>query len=579
MKNIAVLYLALILLGFCMISHASNIAYIHGDVSEAGFTPSSSATTGATTPYDQMLLTDTGNLGVSIFASDVRAQGHSIDQYYDQATVLNDAFLSDKDVIVFGLHQKQWSSTEQTALDAWLNDGGGMLIYSDSASGGFHRLVGAQNDVGQRASNSLIAPYGIEIMVDQANGAPTIMASSTASVTGLRGLELMGEGVSPIAFDSSDSNVEVLVPYTGPIRTNQGISFDDPVYAALALRRVGQGNIIALFDRQPIWNNGNGANIQDADNRVIFTTVINFLASRDDDPEPEPEPSQDSFDVLLVPAIIAARNSQDKPGPSNTGPTNENALVDSDSIRVRRGWQGGGAGTEQDPYIVENVNVSGSIRVEVPHVIVRNFRASADALYVVQTNYDGVYNVLIEDGEVIGGRTNTSAPIIVRDGVTLRRLEIHESGGDGVKVQGSNFTMENCWVYDLGAKERAHADGVQGTINSGRWSNHVNRNNFFDMAVDELVAPYKSNATIFLHTGTRAESGSGIDNVIIENNWLIGGNFSLPLAGDMSDVVVRNNQFGRVDHEVRFGHILIDTDDKLVTGNTIEDTGELVPNQ
>lgn len=269
-------------------------------------------------------------------------------------------------------------------------------------------------------------------------------------------------------------------------------------------------------------------------------------------------------------------DNPDKPGVNNTGPSNASLLVASESVRVRANWSGGGAGTPENPFIVENLDISGSLKIEVPNVIVRNFRVSADGLYPLQANFDGVFNVVIEDGEVEGGKVNTSAPIIVGEGVTLRRLRIHESGGDGVKVQGSDFTMENCWVYDLGAKDGSHADGVQGTVNSGRWTNHVYRNNFFDMAVDKLVDPYQSNATIFLHT---TDDASGIDGIIIENNWLIGGNFSLPLEGDMTGIVVRNNKFGRVDKEVRFGQILIDSDDKIIFGNTFEDNGELLPNQ
>lgn len=265
-----------------------------------------------------------------------------------------------------------------------------------------------------------------------------------------------------------------------------------------------------------------------------------------------------------------------KPGQLNTGPTQESLLVNSDSVRVRENWSHGGSGTPEDPFIVENLNISGSLKIEVPNVWVRNFRASADALYVVQTNYDGVYNVVIEDGEIIGGRANTSAPIIVKDGVTLRRLAIHESGGDGVKVQGSDFTMESCWVYDLGAKVDSHADGVQGTVNSGRWRKHVYRGNFFDMAVDELEDPYQSNATIFLHAKNDL---SGIDGIVIENNWLIGGNFSLPINNNMTGIIVRNNKFGQIDQEVRFGLLQIDSDDKVVSGNTFEDSGELIPNQ
>ena len=280
MKHLLITGLIAGLLSSPLTSNAGNVAYIHGDISEAGFTPASTATSGANTPYDQMLLTDTGNLGLSIFRDLVEEQGHSIGQYYDQDTELNASFLNDKDVLVFGLHQKLWSNAEKSALDTWLRNGGGMLVYSDSASGGFHRIVGAQNPVGQTVSNNLISDYGIEIMVDQANGAPSADALDNASIVGLRGLTLMGEGVSPIAFTPGDSNVEVLIPYDGPIRTNDGLTISNPEYAALALRPVGDGHVMALFDRQPIWNNGNGANIQDADNQDIFVSIINFLALR-----------------------------------------------------------------------------------------------------------------------------------------------------------------------------------------------------------------------------------------------------------------------------------------------------------
>jgi len=286
-KTNLVLALALLSLN----SYAGNVAYIYGDVSENGTTPSSSATSGSTLPYDQMRLNDTGNDGLSIFQGIVEGQGHTIDEYYDAETQLDANFLSDKDVIVFGLHQKIWSNSEKVALDAWLRNGGGMLIYSDSASGGFHQIVGAQNQVGQMATNSLIGDYGIEIMVDQANGIPRNAASSDSSIVGLRGLTLVGEGVSPIAYTPGDPNVEVLVPYTRNIRTEIGLTIQNPAFAALVLRPVGDGHIMALFDRQPIWNNGNGANIQDEDNAQIFQTIINFLAEQPDGSTQQPTPS------------------------------------------------------------------------------------------------------------------------------------------------------------------------------------------------------------------------------------------------------------------------------------------------
>lgn len=57
-----------------------------------------------------------------------------------------------------------------------------MLIYGDSASGGFHRLFGVRNSVCQTASNNLIGAYGIEVMVDQANGPSRVNVLNTANI-------------------------------------------------------------------------------------------------------------------------------------------------------------------------------------------------------------------------------------------------------------------------------------------------------------------------------------------------------------------------------------------------------------
>ena len=314
---------------------------------------------------------------------------------------------------------------------------------------------------------------------------------------------------------------------------------------------------------------------------IIFSSSVSLASTSSIPPIISLILDSDAIDTPTV--IPEVPEVGDKPGAHNTGPTNESILVKSGSVDVKSSWKGGGSGTPEDPFIVENLDIEGSLKIRVPNVIVRNFRVSADGLYPLQANYDDVDNVIIEDGEVIGGLVDTSAVIIAKNGVTLRRLEIHESGNDGVKVQGSNFTMENCWVYNLGAKEGAHADGVQGTVTAGRWSNHVYRNNFFDMSVSKLQGIYRSNIMIFLHQENSATE-SGVDGIIIENNWLIGGNWSIQLTEDMTDIILRDNKFGRISddnvvRDVRFGHIIIDSDDKIVSGNTYEDTGELIPNQ
>ncbi len=111
------------ILGSCLavkFGLAQNVAYIYGDVAPDGTIPS-----GAATPYDQMLLTDTGTTGCSGFRLLIEGEGYTITSHYDASTTLNSVFLNQYDVIVFGLHQKVWSTSEKDSLDAWLNAGGG----------------------------------------------------------------------------------------------------------------------------------------------------------------------------------------------------------------------------------------------------------------------------------------------------------------------------------------------------------------------------------------------------------------------------------------------------------------------
>lgn len=274
-----------------LVEPARKVAYIYGDIAADGTLPSGSAA-----PYDQMLLTDPGDLGLSDFKEMVEDAGFSISQYYDQATTLDLAFLNQFEVIVFGLHQKLWSSSEKAALDTWLHDGGGMLIYSDSAAGGRYNLVGAQNPVGQTVVNNLIRAYGMEVTVDQANGIKAYRPGPNAVHPITIGRPVLeGEGVSPIAVDPN-SAVERLIPYEDSpdykvsgnptISHLDNLSITDPEFAALALARVGDGRLIAMFDRQPMWDDGPGSDIQERDNLEVLRRILRYLGGDLPDPTP-----------------------------------------------------------------------------------------------------------------------------------------------------------------------------------------------------------------------------------------------------------------------------------------------------
>ncbi len=274
---------------FSASADAASIAYIHGRVANDG----TILDEGVGEPYDQMLITDTGRTGLSRFRTLVENEGHTIEQFRDQGLNFNSAFVNQFDLIIFGLHQRVWSNADKQVLDQWLQAGGGMFIYSDSASGGFFREVGAQNPVGQTVTNNLIATYGMQVTVDQADGTTPQTANQNTSISGVNGLILEGEGVSPVAISPSDSSIEVLVPYSRTrdpeVRHQQNLTIEPRIFASMVLKPVGQGHVIVMFDRQPMWNDGPGSSIQRRNNGEILREVVNFLGqSSSGNPNPGP---------------------------------------------------------------------------------------------------------------------------------------------------------------------------------------------------------------------------------------------------------------------------------------------------
>jgi len=268
----------------CFTLGAKNIAYIYGDVSKNGDIPS-----GSDSPFHQMLLTDEGDYGCSIFKNMVESKGHTITQYYDAETELTAEFLNQFDVIIFGLHQKKWSEAEKAALDDWIRAGGSIVIYSDSAAGGSWREVDTQNSVGQETVNNIISQYGMQVTVDQANGVKAYRAGPDATHPIVVDRPVWeGEGVSPVAIDES-SGAQALIPYINnsdykvsgdpTIEHKENITITDPLWAALALQSVGDGYVIASFDRQPMWNNGEGSDIEERDNLELLRRIIDFTTA------------------------------------------------------------------------------------------------------------------------------------------------------------------------------------------------------------------------------------------------------------------------------------------------------------
>lgn len=243
----------------------------------------------------------------------------------------------------------------------------------------------------------------------------------------------------------------------------------------------------------------------------------------------------------------------EKPGTHNTGPSGTLEAYD-------------GPGTiTTDGATYEDFTLAGTITIDADSVTLRNFVIDGGH-YGIRV-LDGHSGIVIEDGEIHG----MASAGILGVGYTARRLYIHDSDGDGLKVQGSGgpTLVEYCFVEKLGMGDGAHADGNQtrgGSNITFRYNNIYMPN---PGTPTYPGTPYKSNATFMLQLT--------ISSFVIENNWLTGGNYCIYSPGGVS---VRNNRFGR--HNAGW---IDDKDDLRIrngtfdewSGNVWEEDGTPIP--
>jgi hypothetical protein len=176
--------------------------------------------------------------------------------------------------------------------------------------------------------------------------------------------------------------------------------------------------------------------------------------------------------------------------------------------------------------VVQDKDVHGCINVEAKNVTIRDTKISCSDYYGISSfssSYQGG-GLLIEDVEIDCMDHNTTG--VGSYGLTARRLNIHgcENGFD----VDSDVTVVDSYIHDLYEGATGHADGVQLSI-----------------GIDVTV----THNTIFNPNGTSAmiSNGSDIKNVLVANNLLSGGAYTLYCpSGGSSNYRVIGNRFSKL---------------------------------
>lgn len=239
--------------------------------------------------------------------------------------------------------------------------------------------------------------------------------------------------------------------------------------------------------------------------------------------------------VTYDPSVAGPRPSVSLPAVQSSTP-----FPDASSTGVPAGVEltaSGGLDIGRAGTVVDGLDIDGCVDVRADNVTIRNSRIRCARPTTAVRLFDDHHGLLIEDVEIDGNGIVSTA--VGFSDYTLLRVDIHDVI-DGPRL-GDNTVMQDCYVHDLVRAEGSHNDAVQVTGGSGI----VIRHNTLD-AYSIETGDYFNSAIMV------GSSSAPVDGLLIEDNYLNGGNYTVNFHPNLhaNGVVGRNNVFGP-DH--RYG--------------------------
>ncbi len=219
----------------------------------------------------------------------------------------------------------------------------------------------------------------------------------------------------------------------------------------------------------------------------------------------------------------------------------------------------GGLTVKEDGAVIENLEISGTLRIEAKNVVVRN-------VWVYGSEFWSVYvasgSARFENVE-IGHPSHLGSRGIGGDNITAVNVDIHHVE-DGIKL-GSNSTYSGVRVHDLASPSGSpHSDAVQ--VEGGARNSTVKNS-----SLSSTRGNSNGNAAVFVKSDLGFPS-----NITFSNNYLNGGNYTVYVRdggyGMPSNISFIGNRFGP---SRTYG---LTSFDGPVTweNNTWADTGEII---
>jgi chitodextrinase len=282
----------------------------------------------------------------------------------------------------------------------------------------------------------------------------------------------------------------------------------------------------------------------DADGAVDMTDPGCTGTTDNDETNPAPAPA---------PAPTPPPTSGGYPDASTTGPTG--ALTEST----------GNITISTPGAVLENRKINGCVTVNAANVTIRNSEIRCDGASVVWSGSTGlvVENTVIECGH----RPGTTG--LTPGNYTVRRSELF--GCENILWAQSNVVIEDSYIHDpipccTWPAPTPHTDSIQVPAGGNNiriehnrvYGGYINQSDFGNAAITASASP-----------------GTSASNMIVNNNLLAGGGYTLYCPGADGGFTWTNNRFSRIYRSTvgGFGPVYHTCAQHTNSGNVYDDTG------
>lgn len=183
--------------------------------------------------------------------------------------------------------------------------------------------------------------------------------------------------------------------------------------------------------------------------------------------------------------------------------------------------------------VIRGLDIKGDVVINAPNVTLIDCKISSDSFAVVLIK-KGVTGVTVQNCEIdnqgVGGQGIAGQGTFIANNIY--------GVADGIDVRGDNTLIQDNYIHDMRGTPGSHYDGIQA---DGNFSNLTIRHN-------TVINDHTQTAAIMLDN-----YWGPINNVVIDNNLLIGGGYTVyinemasgqPGGGPLTNVTYTNNHVG-----------------------------------